>query len=208
MTRVTQAHIDARIEDILSAALRVFGRKGAQAATMQEIATEAGLSAGAIYRYFENKDDLVRAVYEHAVTASRNLFAEAAASAESPLDALKMAGYLALDQESGADSCLDLDLTIAALREETELAEVYRATNKEVHAAIAGFVRTAQAAGEIGKELDAELLARVLLALVNGLRLELMDTQTATDGRAAIDLVGTMLRATAARGGRGASHSS
>jgi AcrR family transcriptional regulator len=42
------------------AACRIFSRKGVESATMAEIAAEAGLSPGAIYRYFESNDVLAR----------------------------------------------------------------------------------------------------------------------------------------------------
>jgi AcrR family transcriptional regulator len=43
---------------ILQAARKVFGRRGYHAATIEEIADEAGLSNGAFYYNFENKEDL------------------------------------------------------------------------------------------------------------------------------------------------------
>jgi AcrR family transcriptional regulator len=43
---------------IAAAALRVFAADGFRAATMARIAREAGISAGHIYRYYENKDVL------------------------------------------------------------------------------------------------------------------------------------------------------
>ena len=63
MSRVTDAHIEARKKSILDAAVLVFSRRGVATATMAEIADEAGLSAGAIYRYFESKQDLAAACF-------------------------------------------------------------------------------------------------------------------------------------------------
>jgi len=40
------AHIDARTEAILDAAMKMIVQKGVHGATIEEIATEAGLSAG------------------------------------------------------------------------------------------------------------------------------------------------------------------
>jgi hypothetical protein len=45
-------------ENIDAAALAVFGRKGFVGATMAEIAAEAGISVGNIYRYYTGKEDL------------------------------------------------------------------------------------------------------------------------------------------------------
>lgn len=44
--------------DILDAALEVFQRVGYEQATMEEIATQAGFSTGALYNYFKNKQDI------------------------------------------------------------------------------------------------------------------------------------------------------
>jgi AcrR family transcriptional regulator len=48
----------ARRQDVMQAAVRVFFSRGVQAATMEEIAREAGVSKGALYLYFASKEDL------------------------------------------------------------------------------------------------------------------------------------------------------
>lgn len=64
MPRVTEAHREARRDEILSAAQRVFARSGYRGASIPMIIEESGLSAGAIYSYFSGKDVLFRAVVE------------------------------------------------------------------------------------------------------------------------------------------------
>ncbi|HEY2857804.1 MAG TPA: TetR family transcriptional regulator [Terracidiphilus sp.] len=49
---------------ILEAALAVFRERGFEAATMREIAAQAGMAVGAAYYYFDSKDALVLAFYE------------------------------------------------------------------------------------------------------------------------------------------------
>jgi len=60
---------------LLEAARSVFARDGFVNARMADIATEGGLSLGALYRYFENKEDLfehlVVDIHEELFTASR-----------------------------------------------------------------------------------------------------------------------------------------
>ena len=59
---------------ILEAAGRVFARDGYVDARMLDIATEAGLSTGGLYRYFDNKTDVMAAliadIHEHFFEAS------------------------------------------------------------------------------------------------------------------------------------------
>jgi AcrR family transcriptional regulator len=51
--------VEARRNQILDAAARIFAEKGFHRATTKEIAQVAGISEGTIYNYFANKGDLV-----------------------------------------------------------------------------------------------------------------------------------------------------
>jgi AcrR family transcriptional regulator len=57
-----------RVQSIQDAAMRVIARKGMAAATMQEIAEEAGVAKGTIYLYFRDRDELVEKTFETAIT--------------------------------------------------------------------------------------------------------------------------------------------
>jgi AcrR family transcriptional regulator len=52
---------------LLEAARVVFARRGLQAATVEEIAEEAGFTTGALYSNFKGKEDLVLAVEEEMI---------------------------------------------------------------------------------------------------------------------------------------------
>ncbi len=60
-----------RREQILDAALEVFGNKGVDAATMKDVAAAAGVTPGLLYHYFDSKEAL-----SLAVTADRGFLAE------------------------------------------------------------------------------------------------------------------------------------
>ena len=59
-----------RIQSIQDATMRVIARKGMAAATMQEIADEAGVAKGTIYLYFRDRDELVEKTFETAMHAA------------------------------------------------------------------------------------------------------------------------------------------
>jgi AcrR family transcriptional regulator len=61
MPKVSEQHRLDRRDEIVSAALRCFVRKGFQSTSMAEIISESGLSAGAIYGYFASKSEIVLA---------------------------------------------------------------------------------------------------------------------------------------------------
>jgi AcrR family transcriptional regulator len=50
---------------LLDAAFRVFGTRGYRATRLEEVAAEAGVTKGAIYYHFENKEDLLRRALQH-----------------------------------------------------------------------------------------------------------------------------------------------
>lgn len=56
-----------RIQSIQEATMRVISRKGMSAATVQEIADEAGVAKGTIYLYFRDRDELVEKTFEAAM---------------------------------------------------------------------------------------------------------------------------------------------
>jgi AcrR family transcriptional regulator len=58
---------EARPAEIVQAAFQVFSEKGFAAAKLDDIAAEAGVSKGALYLYFETKQDIFEAVIRDAV---------------------------------------------------------------------------------------------------------------------------------------------
>lgn len=54
---------------LLSAARKVFARRGFHGASVEEIAAEAGFSTGALYSNFDGKEDLFLALMDHEIDA-------------------------------------------------------------------------------------------------------------------------------------------
>jgi AcrR family transcriptional regulator len=57
-----------RREQIVSAATRAFGRAGFAATSLDDVAAEAGISRVLLYRHFDSKTDIYRAVLDRACT--------------------------------------------------------------------------------------------------------------------------------------------
>ncbi|HEY0539453.1 MAG TPA: TetR/AcrR family transcriptional regulator [Actinoallomurus sp.] len=62
MPRVSDDHLERRRQQILDAARRCFLRKGFHLTSMQDVFAESGLSAGAVYRYFKSKNEIIYAI--------------------------------------------------------------------------------------------------------------------------------------------------
>ena len=54
----------SRKEEIIRAAIEVFGRNGFRNSVISEIAQKANVADGTIYQYFKNKEDLFFSIAE------------------------------------------------------------------------------------------------------------------------------------------------
>ncbi len=172
MTKVTQAHIDARVGAIRDAARRVIARRGVEAATMNEVAAEAGLSTGAIYRYFSGKDDLIVAAFAEGRERTRRAFEQARATTGSMLEAMAEAGRLSLADVLDRDTiCLDLECALGSARHGGIVSEQTKEFRRWVIDLVEGFAAHAQQNGEIAPDVDPRELAVLLTAFVMGLAL-------------------------------------
>ena len=64
MPKVSAQYRDERRAHILAAARRCFVRDGFHQTSMQDLVREAGMSSGAVYRYFASKDAMIVAIAE------------------------------------------------------------------------------------------------------------------------------------------------
>lgn len=69
-------HRVERREQILDAATRAFARSGYTATSLDDVATEAGITRVLLYRHFESKSDMYRAVLERALNRMRDTVGE------------------------------------------------------------------------------------------------------------------------------------
>lgn len=90
MPRRSQEHWKAQEQRFLDAARRCFTRLGVDSASMEDLRIEAGLSAGAMYRYFPSKDELVYA----AIATSLAEFEELIVGLGQRTDAVSATAYL------------------------------------------------------------------------------------------------------------------
>lgn len=171
--RVTPEHVEARREEILGAAFRCFARSGIHATTMQEIAAEAGLSAGAIYGYFEGKEGLVQALAEAA--AARRADALAGLEPGGGANALAeiVTGMMADLDVEGAEVSVRLDVRLWA---EALDRPGIRATALEAFASVrdpvAAYVRSEREAGRIREGVDPDAVGDLVVSLLTGLELQ------------------------------------
>jgi AcrR family transcriptional regulator len=190
MPKVTQQYRDARRDHILAAARRCFLRDGFHATSMQDLFAEAGLSSGAVYRYFASKDEMIMAIAEE---NSREVLAMMhAAAAQHPgrsagaalADALEI--ILARDAHDGLGG-MALLVWAEALRS-PGIAAQFQDLFARLRADLAAVVRDHQRIGELPGGVSAEAVATVLLSVVPGciLQLALIGPEAVADAPRAV----------------------
>lgn len=88
--------VEQRRTELTDAAARVIARAGIEAATMREVAAEAGWTTGALTHYFADKRELLLATFHASLAHRRALRPPASASAEERLRS-SLEGALPLD---------------------------------------------------------------------------------------------------------------
>lgn len=142
---------EARPGEIIQAAFDVFAEKGFAAAKLDEIAARAGISKGALYLYFETKEDIFRAVVREAVVPNISMIEEALGQALIPFPDLlrllftRLAGMIETSRLGAVAK-----LVIGESRNFPELARVWH--DEVVSRALAALTKAlekAQVRGEI-----------------------------------------------------------
>jgi AcrR family transcriptional regulator len=158
---------------VLAAARSVFARHGLGGASLEEIAEEAGLSRGAVYYNFDNKERLFLALLrERCLVRAERLERIASESGDVRADIRHVANKFIEDAESDPEwTRLFVEFTsLAAERPElrAELADELAACR----AAIATILERRLRDLDVTSEVPMDELAAVTAALANGLVLE------------------------------------
>lgn len=161
---------------LIDAAAQVFARRGFQAASVEEIAEEAGYSHGAVYSNFEGKADLFLAVFEDYMAERVRELAEtqAALADDASLEVRARAladqwmDRLARDRESFA---LHMEFLAHAGRD-PQLARRFGTRSSAMREAVARYITHYQQEAGLEPAIPTDDLALILRALGIGLAIE------------------------------------
>ena len=159
-TRKPRADAERNRERILEVAKGAFTRYGASA-SLDDIAKEASVGAGTLYRHFPTRDALIEAVYrtevEKLATAERK-FSEAMA----PVDALRAWMLLFVDYIAAKHIIAPALNTCVG-----GASKLYEGSRAQIQGAIEALVKRAIKSGDIRKDLEPFDLLRALVGVSN-----------------------------------------
>jgi AcrR family transcriptional regulator len=167
---VSQEYLAARSRQILDAARRSFVRNGFHATSMQDILREANLSAGAVYRYFKSKDEIIAAIgFTNVEAFTRAIEDVLQIDDPPPLDEALGRLFAALERldEDQDHARITLQAWSEALRSPALAARVDEGW-ADLTSSLAGLVETYQGRGQISSDVPADHIARLLVGLLHG----------------------------------------
>jgi AcrR family transcriptional regulator len=145
-------------ERILEVAKGAFTRHGA-ATSLDDIAKQAGVGAGTLYRHFPTRDALIEAVYRSEVeklAAAANGFAAAMA----PVEALRAWLLLFVDYIAAKHIIAPALNSVAG-----GPSRLYEGSRSRVQGAIEELVKRAKKSGDVRKDIDASDLLRAVIGV-------------------------------------------
>jgi AcrR family transcriptional regulator len=196
--KITQAQRETRRQQILDAALRCFSRDGFHNTTTADIVRESGVSQGTLYLYFATKDEIIAAL------ADDRHQSEAFITALAQREQDPIRGLLALIELHGSKLTEPARLDARrvgvqgwaeALRNPDIRTSVLHGMT-QVRAAIVRLVERGQHTGQIRSEIDPDSVARTLVAVFQGLVLQVVWGEAldlSACGRIIHDMIGALL---------------
>ncbi|MCL2429350.1 MAG: TetR/AcrR family transcriptional regulator [Alphaproteobacteria bacterium] len=152
-------------ERIVGAAERLFAERGFSGVSMSAIAAAAGITAGAIYKHFQGKEELFFAVVRRAVEA-----AGASYEAEGRNGPAALASIVAVYTTPRLQRVRQLAVEIHyAAAQNAKVRRLLRSAVDRQVGDMAQWIAGAQRAGEIDAALDPQLAASSIMTLIMGL---------------------------------------
>ncbi len=175
MPRVTEEYRVAKRQEILSAAGKLFSNNGFHNTSMADIIAESGMSAGAVYRYFRSKDELITGVAETALKAADEVFARLLdnGAAPSPAEVVTTIVRGVIDDvvqrnELGIDVSRIVLQVWAEAGRNSELGRRVDSTYVKLRGHNAEAARRWQAAGNLPADVDPEAVGAAMMGMVQG----------------------------------------
>lgn len=157
----------ARRENILDAAEVCFARAGFHQCTMQDICKEAGVSPGALYLYFDSKEDLIAGIAERDRAQFQSRFANLA-DAPDFLEALSILGEQYFVDEPAERRLMCIEIGVEATRNEN-VAEIYHSVDKFILQSFETLFGRLKDEGRIAPDEDIPTLAKLFALIGDGM---------------------------------------
>jgi len=168
MPRATATHATEMRQRILDGAHRAMLDGGYRGTTMPEIATEAGVSVGLLYRYFSSKEQLYLAMCEGVTQAQLDELAVELSRISDPRERLSNAVGIFVDSLEAERWGAIITTGWAEADVNPDLRDLLRRRCDQIRAFAAMYLREGVARGEVDADADVEELSLAVTMLMDG----------------------------------------
>lgn len=162
MPRVSQDHLDARRRQILDGARACFARHGYEGATVRRLEEATGLSRGAIFHHFRDKESLFLALAEDEAHRMAEVVARNGL--------VQVMRDLLANQDGQAADWLGTRLEVSRrLRTDPEFRARWAERSEELTAATKQRLLRQREAGNLRDDVDVDVLTAYLELVLEGL---------------------------------------
>jgi AcrR family transcriptional regulator len=161
---------DQRRNEIVEATWRIVESGGFDAATMREIANNAGFANGALKHYFPNKGAILTAAYERAFDLTNERVKQSVGD-QTGIEAIRRfcLEMMPLDKERATESRVVLAFWDSAVSDST-LTDIHQRATREWIDSLHTWVAGGRASGEIVTTMDDTAIVDEFLCLTMGLQ--------------------------------------
>jgi AcrR family transcriptional regulator len=160
MDRKPRADAQRNRERILKVAKQEFTRSGANA-SLEEIAKQAGVGPGTLYRHFPTREDLLVAVYQSEMEKLAGA-EETLTNSMPPVEALRAWLLLFVDTVATKRIIAPVLNTLVG-----DPKKVFAPFHAQIHEALRALVKRAVKSGDMRKDLDPLDLLRAIVGVAN-----------------------------------------
>lgn len=158
---------------IAEAVLTIAARDGLEAATVRDVAAEAGVSAGMVQHHFRTRDEMLQFACDFMLERTRGRIAAQVEALPAPRSPRMVLGamlreMLPLDEERRTGIRVWMAFLARAVVE-PELEAFMRDMHRGTHRVMVGLLRQGQESGEVRADIDIEAAAMELFAVADGL---------------------------------------
>ena len=181
---------DRSRQELVSVAIDCFSRYGYQGTSIDRIARAAGVTKGALYYHFEDKEDLLFGALDDRIGGFERVVVERVTALKDPLAALYALAEICVEQATISNHRrFILTLMVEALDTHPRLSGRFREMMDRFREFLGNTVRIGQSRGVFRDDVDPAIAAQLFVASIIGTELQFYQDPQAIPIRESIHAV-------------------
>lgn len=179
------------VDQALDRAVRVFSERGYHGTSISDLTRAMRLAQGSIYKAFKNKQSVFLAAFNRYRTLRAEKLRQTVGDAGTGLECLRNALAFYVESSQGAEGrqgCLVVGSIAELATFDKEVARHIATALERNEALLADLIRQGQEDGSIPAHVDRQAATRMMLCLVQGMRVVGKTSRTREDMQAVVNI--------------------